>query len=151
MQLMMMSAKQPSHSLTKTPLDPLSSSQSTDLPNMVNNSNGYHGLKDRRQRPSTPYALLGAACVALGMLGCVLLFTGFFDNDEALLNIPPPAVVPKVYMHPASCLDAGTSLFRVHGSGQQEAIDEHQMLLVGFGPDSARWLTARDDPLRRIS
>ncbi|MEW5299798.1 MAG: hypothetical protein WDW36_002776 [Sanguina aurantia] len=102
---------------------------------MGNNSNAYHGLKDRRQRPSTPYALLGAACVALGVLGCVLLFTGFFDEDEALLNIPPPAVVPKVYMHPASCLDAGTSLFRVHGSGQQEAIDEHQMLLRGQSSD----------------
>lgn len=98
-------------------------------------NSGYHGLKDRRQRPVeqgavTGYVLLGLSLLAAGVLGCVLLFSGIFIDEEVLLNIPSQPVVEKVYEHPQSCLDAGTSLFRISGS-ERQPITELQMIKVG--------------------
>lgn len=95
----------------------------------------YHGMKDRRQRPAeqgipTGYALLGLSLLASGVLGCFLFFSGVFTGEEVLLNIAPQPIVQKAYAHPKSCLDAGTSLFKVSGS-QRLPITEIQLLKVG--------------------
>lgn len=96
-------------------------------------NSGYHGLKDRRQRPVEQGAVtgyVGLSLLAAGVLGCVLFFSGVFIDEEVLLNIPPKPVVEKVYEHPRSCFDAGTSLFRISGS-ERQPITELQMIKVG--------------------